>query len=397
MLASLKAKLYGFVNNNFQFNKRGPKSDILIIDDTMPDIYSGFKIQEFEVYSKKFRGNVICDLSCFNNNDERKNFESLLQEYNKSHPDSKISFKPLKLNTSLNSKLAYCIFFNNISRYYTIFEKYNIDFAYTLYPGGGFNIDSPNVKESLKKINNSKNFKYLIVNQKISKEFLLENNLCSEDKIHYIHGTPIDYSYIQPIEDKKWFNINKKTLDLAFVAHKYSPKGSDKGLDILVSTLDKLAEKYDFLKLHIVGNFTIEDVDKKNDNWECQFYGTKPLSYFSAFFTNIDAIVSPNRPNVLRKGFFDGFPLASSVMAGLHGVPMILSDELQQNHFMQEKEDFLLIKPNVESVANAIEFLIENPKTLAKIGLGGKNKMENLHSYTRQIEKRVELVRNAIS
>ena len=113
----------------------------------------------------------------------------------------------------------------------------------------------------------------------------MENNLCSEDKIHYIHGTPIDYSYIQLIEDKKWFNINKKTLDLAFITHKYSPKGSDKGLGLVVRTLDKLAEKYDFLKLHIVRNFTIEDVDKKNDNWECQFYETKPLSYFSALFT----------------------------------------------------------------------------------------------------------------
>ena len=369
MLDNLKSKLFGFINKNLQFTKHGKKIDLLIIDDTMPDIYSGFKIQEFEGYSKKINTRVICDLACFNDNDERKNYDFLLQEFNKLHPDSKIIFNPLRLNTSLNTKLAYCIFFNNISRYYNVFEKYNIDFAYTLYPGGGFNIDSPKVKEILKKINSSKNFKYLIVNQKISKEFLLENKLCPEDKIYYIHGTPIDYSYINTIENKKWFSIHKKTFDIAFIAHKYSPKGTDKGLDIVIDALDKLAEKYDFLNLHIIGNFTEKDIKQKNNKWICHFYDTKPLSYFSSFFTNIDALVSPNRPNVLGKGFFDGFPLASSVMAGLHGVPMLLSDELKENYFLEDKEDFILVKPNGKSVNDGIELLIKNPGKIPKIGL----------------------------
>ena len=142
---------------------------------------------------------------------------------------------------------------------------------------------------------------------------------------------------------------------------------------------------------------TYVNIKQKDNKWICHFYDTRPLSYFSSFFKNIDAIVSPNRPNALGKGFFDGFPLASSVMAGLHGVPMILSDELEENYFLEDKEDFILVNPKKKCVVDGIGFLIKNPDKLPKIGLSRKGKMDILHSYDKHIGERVELIRNTIS
>jgi glycosyltransferase involved in cell wall biosynthesis len=386
-----------YLNKNYQFTTKGDKHDVVIVDDTMPDIYSGFKIQEFDAYSKAFNTKVVCDLTCFKENDPRKNFQNLLEEFSKTHEDSKINFEELKLFTNINSKIAYCLFFNNIIRYFDFFELKNIDFGYTLYPGGGLNFEHSHVKAKLKEIHSSKNFKFVIVNQGITKEFLVNNNLCDPSKIHYIHGTPIDFNHIKGINYKNWYGSGKETLDISFVAHKYTEFGKDKGLDILVDALDLLSERYDFLNLHIVGTFTEHDIHKRSDKWKCHFYGVQPLSYFSKFFANIDMIVSPNRPNGIGKGFFDGFPLASSVMASLHGVPMILSDEFNQNFFLNENEDFIKVKPEVSSVVNGIESLISNPEILAKMGEKGKKKIAEVHSIEKQLNKRIEIIKTTIS
>jgi glycosyltransferase involved in cell wall biosynthesis len=396
MLKRIITALSKFVNKHFQFLKKNKKYDLVIVDDTMPDIYSGFKIQEFDAYSKKFDTVVYCDLTCFNENDPRKNFDSLLNEFRTTHDESGINFSELKLFSNLNTRLAYCLFFNNIIRYYRFFENKNVDFAYTLYPGGGLNFESDYVKERLKRIHNSKNFKFVIVNQGITRDFLINNNLCTASKIHYIHGTPIDFSHIRKIDDKKWYGKNKRTFDVAFVAHKYTQWGKDKGLDIVVDALDKLSEQYSFLKLHIVGTFNEHDIIKKSDKWECQFYGTQPLSFFSSFFKEIDLIVSPNRPDGIGRGFFDGFPLASSVMGGLHEVPMLLSDEKKQNFFLEDQKDFLLIKPDINSVVKGIQYLINHPEILPVMGANGRDKIAEVHSYENQIKRRLEIIKDSI-
>lgn len=381
------------INRKFQFFPLLRKYDLLIVDDTMPDIFSGFKIEEFSAYQKEFNMILYCDLFGFKQGDARKNFDSLEKEFHDTYNGIFVNFKKLKLFSNVRTDLAYCIFLNNIKRYYKYFEAKKIYFGYTLYPGGGFNLKNENTKRLIKNIHSSKYFKFVIVNQKIIKEYLIENDLCPAQQIHYIHGTPFSLNYIKNIKGKLWFKKDKETFDIAFIAHKYTVGGVDKGLDILMNSVKKLSEKHSFIRVHIVGSFNSEDIPKDCKNIEVKLYGTRPISFFSSFFKNIDTLVSPNRPNVMGNGSFDGFPLTTAVIAGLHGIPLVLSDELKQNTILIENKEFLLITPKVEDLTKKLDILIEEPSKLELIGNNGKQKLQEVYSYNYQIKSRLDIIK----
>jgi hypothetical protein len=68
----------------------------------------------------------------------------------------------------------------------------------------------------------------------------------------------------------------------------------------------------------------------------------------------MDAILSPNVPFVLAKGFFDGFPTGACMEAGICGVPVICTDELELNTELKDGHDIIIVKPNAASCAAAI-------------------------------------------
>lgn len=389
-----KKRLLNWINRHFQFVKYPLKRNLLIIDDTFPDVHAEYKLSEFQYYNKHIEKTyIITDLFSIKHFNINENFESLYSKYLKTYPKSKIKIKELKLFTNINYKFAYCLFYNNIIRYYKFFEVHKISFGYTLYPGGGFTLENEFIKKKLSEINNSVYCKFVIVNQKTTKRFLLENNICSELKIVYIPGTPLLLSEKEDRKNKLFYKIGKPTFDLAFIASKYTTGGLDKGFDVFCEVCAFFEKKYPFFKFHVIGNFDRNDVPENLKVESLIFYGLQPKEIIEEIMMEIDIVISPNRPNVLGKGFFDGFPLAASALCGFLGVPLMLTDHLNENTFLTNNEDFFLINTNVEEIVTKIEEIIKKPEVLKKISEKSKNKFAEFYSVRNQLESRLELIK----
>ena len=193
-------------------------------------------------------------------------------------------------------------------------EKNNIPFIFTLYPGGGFCLNNKECDEKLKRIFSSPCFKKVIVTQKTTYNYLIQNNLCSKDKIEFIYGV------VTPSKIINRKRINKRTREktkICFVAYKYSKNGEDKGFDLFVKSIEAL-RKIKNIEFHVVGNFTEKDVENVDVRNSIQFHGIKNIGELSEFYKDMDIIISPNRSNKLKQGSFDGFPTGTCTEAMLN-------------------------------------------------------------------------------
>jgi glycosyltransferase involved in cell wall biosynthesis len=295
------------------------------------------------------------------------------------------------------AKIAYCLFFNNLKKFYRIFEYKKIPFVFTLYPGGGFELYNEEKNGFLRIINKSNYFKGVIVNQKVTKKYLTENSIIDKEKIFLINGIPVASSKLNAsIHNKRYYGINKATFDIAFVANKYTYNGADKGFDFFCQLIRRLIYKSPDIRVHVVGNFSESDLEKKDSNY-IKFYGTRDPDFFESFYRNIDVLVSPNKPFVLSPGAFDGFPPGAAVDAGIAGVMLLLTDYLNENDFLLDGVDYININSGIDYAEKIISDLIANPDQLKAIGTNGRQKFLTHYSYEAQIKSRVKIFKAIIN
>ena len=368
------------------------KYDLIIYDDIYPHPISGFRLEEFTVLLEEFpNSKIIVKPLAYPHlktpiYQHKTDIEALTAV--KNSLSGKI--KSIGRFTNINTKLFYCIFLNNIWANLNWLEKFKIPFSFTLYPGGGFMINDQEIDEKMRKVFSSPQFKNVFVTQKFTRDYLISKNLCSEDKIQFIFGCVVpQISMNKDLSAKKNFRVNKETLDICFCAAKYTATGEDKGYDIFIGMAQKLSESYDFVRFHVVGGFSKEDIDVLKLGTKIKFYGYQKFEKLSEIYSEMDFIVSANRPFVLNKGEFDGFPLGTVVEAALNGVAVLVSDALNQNTMFDDNEDVIIVENNVESVSCAIENLIHNPHKIKDLGLKGKEKFLKVYSNEIQLEPRI--------
>jgi glycosyltransferase involved in cell wall biosynthesis len=306
----------------------------------------------------------------------------------------------IKLGNNLENyrpKLFYCIFINNIYGFIADLEKFKIPFVFTLYPGGGFQMNEENSDTKLKRVLSSVMFKKVIVTQQITKDYLINKNYCSEDKIQLIFGGVVPQnSLMKDISKRKNYLVHKKTLDICFCAGKYMPKGIDKGYDVFIEVAHSLASKYDFINFHVIGGFDASDIDVSKINDSITFYGYQKFENLEAIFKNIDIIISPNKSFILNKGSFDGFPLGTVVEAALNGVLVILSDDLNQNKTFKHNEELIIAASDSDLIEKEIIKLIKNPQRIIDISNKGRLKFQEVYSNEIQMKPRIELLKELI-
>lgn len=374
------------------------KFDLIIYDDIYPHPISGFRLEEFTCLLEEFNNSKIVvnptAYTYINTPMSRhKNDLSNFLKYKK-HLVGKIRVR--KHITNINAKLFYCVFLSNIYQNLPWLEKFKIPFVFTLYPGGGFMVNDKATDAKMGKVFTSPMFRHVFVTQQYTKDYLIENNLCAEEKIKYIFGgvVPQD-SLVRNTLEKKMYLKNKKTFDICFCAAKYTPKGKDKGYDLFIETAHRLAEKFDFIRFHVIGGFTSDDIDISCLEDKIKFYGYQNFESLSGIYKKMDVFLSPNRPFVLNNKQFDGFPLGTVVEAAFNGVAVIISDCLKQNAFFIEGEEIIIIENTVESIEIAVVNLINNPDKLKNISQKGRDKFLKIYSNAMQIDPRIKLL-NAI-
>jgi glycosyltransferase involved in cell wall biosynthesis len=404
-LPEIRKKIYKFKRKLINFllptyYKGFKKFDLIVFDDIYPHPVSGFRLEEINSYLEAFQKiKVIANPISYPifNTDKSLHQRHLDELLSKKHSFKK-KIKTLDVLTNINSRLFYCIFLNNIYSNMDWIEKFKIPFVFTLYPGGGFELNNAKSDSMLKMVLSSKLFQKVIVTQEMTLNYLVEKAFCRRENIEFIFGCVVPQSSIfKKVEDKKYFPIGKNTLDICFCGAKYMIEGKDKGYDLFIKTAHKVAERFDFVRFHVIGGFSEYDLNVSSINNKIKFYGYQEFGNLSAIYKEMDMIVSPNRPFLLSKGAFDGFPLGTVVEAVLNGVVALVSDELKQNSQFENKKEIVIVETTAESIEKEIIYLIENPLAMISISNDGKKKFSDVYSNESQVVPRVAVLETYIN
>ena len=400
MLRKIKRNVLKFLKKELFIPYKGfKKHDIIVIDDIFPNPLSGFRLEEFTQILLHFKKSKIVatgkSYSYINSNINQ--FSSDITEFKNKHKQQKNKLYKSNNFVNINTKIFYCIFLNNIYHNLSWLEKYKIPFVFTLYPGGGFQIDNEECNFKLKKVLQSPQFRMVIITQKFTADYLIKKDFCATDKIKFIFGGVVpQISLEKSLANKKTYLKNKQTFDIAFCAAKYMPKGLDKGYDVFIKLAHLLNQKFDYIRFHIIGGFNENEIDVSSLKNNIKFYGYQNFENLTAIFQEIDIIISPNKPFYLSKGSFDGFPLGTVVEAVLNGVVAMVTDKLNQNEVFVNQKEIVIIESDAIKIEKEIINLINNPEKMYSIATNGQKKFNEIYSNKLQMNARIELFNNEL-
>jgi len=190
---------------------------------------------------------------------------------------------------------------------------------------------------------------------------------------------------------------DKRGFDICFVANKYIPQGKDKGYPVFVEFAKRLAGLRSDVTFHVAGNYSPADLDVESLGSRILFHGTQRAEFFPGFHARMDLIVSPNVPNVLGAGMFDGFPTGCSVAAALDGVAVFCTDELQLNPCFRDGDEIVIVRPEAGDLVDKVQCYLNDPAKLAALAKRGQAAMQRVFSHSAQLSPRLELIRSLLA
>ena len=318
---------------------------------------------------------------------DENEFKKRLPAYEAKYPEVKGRVRWLSPRKKYHFKLAYTYFLAETYTMLPFLERNNIPFVFLLNPGGAFGIDNESSDNMLRALFASKNFRKVIVNQKLFKEYLLRKKLCRTQDIYYDFSGSVQFRP-QDVVAKRYFEQDKSTFDLCFVAAKYSPRGKDKGYDLFIEAAKRLAKRYPDMRFHVVGGFGPDEIDVSDLRKKITFYGYISPDELPAFYAGMDVYVSPNRPFILYEGGSDGFPLSAGAM--YCGVCGFDTDELKMNREFKNDE-VVIIKPQVADIVQKARHFYEHTDELYKISRKGQKRAQYFYDIERHITERLQL------
>ncbi len=391
------------------------KTNLLIIDNFEPSfLLTGFRTKEFNFLLNKIPNTKLLTMSnrIYKLSDIKKRLKT--QEIVWPEPMNYSSWKNNKKTYSnyfdIDSKKlifmqnrqykangAYIMFLYNAYLSLKFLEQNNIPFVFTLFPGGGLRLNHEFSDKMMKDVFSSPMFRGCFVPQKIIYDYILKKKFTTKDKLFFEYSGGFFQFIEKDVLPKKYYKNDKNTFDICFVAYRYMKKGLDKGFDLALYSLKELIKKYPFVHLHCVGTNTLEDFDENflDIKHNIHFYGSQKSEFFPSFFQRMDMALAPNRINVLDKGAFDGFPLMPE--AGYFGIPIFCTDELGLNYNYIDKEDLVIIKPDICDICTKIEYYLNNQDELKKIGNNGKTKIQKYFNLKKQQKDRLNFINKYIN
>jgi glycosyltransferase involved in cell wall biosynthesis len=375
-------------------------NEIIIIDDRFPlAMPYGFRDFEFtnllkEIKIAKAYNTFILPPIDFGGNKinygiPENSYKNNLRSYRKYYPDIAKKISRLMPFKGYNVKLAYSIFLVLTYSLLEFYETNKINFIFTLYPGGGFGIDNPDSDRMLEKIFASKYFRKVITTQKITRDYLIEKNLCPEDKIIHLFGGYAQFD-INEVPPKTFYLKDKKTFDICFVALKYSPHGEDKGYDIFIDVAKYLVPLYPDMHFHVIGEFDENVIDISEIKNNVKFYGLQKPDFLKDFYSKMDIRLSPTRPFMLYKGNFDGFPLGLEAL--IAGVASFETDELNNNENYYDETELVITKPDSKQIIDKIIYYYKNLDKLYKLSKKGQIKSSKIFNPYDRISAMKEII-----
>lgn len=359
-------------------NKKNVNADLIVFDDVFPNPLSDWRLNELLYYLENITNTVI--VSGYGST--KLNTKTSYSDYfNINYPQHKNKLIEFNIYHKYNAKLGYCLFYNNLKLAFTFFEKFNIPFVFTLYPGGGFRFYDNEIEKTLERYFSSVLFKHVIVNMPHVYQYLIGKFNLKPSQITLIYGVPIELPTIQ-----KRVLTNGK-IKVLFSSHKYTPFGLDKGFDIF-NRVAKCLEKDGRFSFSVLGGFTEKDLVVKTNN--IVFIPELVNNALGEEMQNYDIILSPNRSHILHLGAFDGFPTGSVMHAANSGCLMMITDDWDNSEAIGliDNIDFIRISTNVSEIINKLKLLANDRAMLNFIANNGKNKINKLIDSSTQLNRR---------
>ncbi len=363
------------------------KYDFIILDDLFPNLFSGFKIAEYNYYLSHIKSSIAVS--------EVPDYENLRSEYLKIYPGNADRIVAGSERNKFSAKLYYSVFINTAIRFFPFIQQQNKPFIFTLYPGGGFQLDDVVTNGKLSLLCSSKLLKKVFVTQRISKEYLLEHKFLAEEKIELIYGSVSPTSFFKEnFKGKKFYKKTKQTFDVCFVANKYMENGLDKGFDVFIEAAKLISKQTKDVYFHVIGGFSEADIDISGIKDRITFYGHQQKEFNVKFYAGMDIILAPNRPFKLLSGGFDGMPSGTCKEAGACEVAIFGSDELNQLTYFKNDVDIVIIKPDPAAYAEKVLHYYRNPDALYKLAKKGKEQVFKLFGIDYQMGRRINIINN---
>ncbi len=368
------------------FRRLFASGSLVILDDYFPNLYEAYKISEYNHYLASFRDCRIYSSAV--------DYDPFYEQYREIYPGNAGRVSRLEWGGRYRCSLFYTMFLNAVYSFLPIFECERTPFVFTLYPGGGFWLDSPESDAKLAAVCGSSLMKKVIATQKVTYDYLRRKKFCAAGNIEYIYGgVPPRRYFDSPPAVKSFYKKDKQTFDICFVAVKYMEKGIDKGYDTFIDVACRLKDLANDIMFHVVGNFGEADIDVGPLAGRIRFYGLRETSFFPGFFAGMDLIISPHVPFKLFPGNFDGFLTGGCVEAGFCGVAVFTTDALACNTHFVDGTDIRIINADAGEIAALAAYYRANPAELYRLAALGQRKFRRVFGYEEQLGRRVSLLR----
>jgi glycosyltransferase involved in cell wall biosynthesis len=372
--------------------------DLAIFDDIFPHPQSAFRLAEHNAYLTRYSDcRVYSTGTSLPAISKDETFKQVLCEYAKKFPEFKSKVSVFPGWRGAKPKVAYCLFINNARWVLPLAERAGAGFVFTLYPGGGLQLRNKECDETLKRVCSSKNFRKVITTQKVTRDYLLQNGFCATEDIEFIYGGAFPcHANGNDWTEKKRYGESKDSFDLCFVAHKYMPEGRDKGYDLFVAAAKNLARSCPQARFHVVGSFSKEEIDVTELDNRIFFYGSQKPEFFGGFYQRMDMILSPNASFILHPGAFDGFPTGCCIEAGMCGVAVVATDDLNQNAAFRDGVDIVIINRDVDEISQRVEYYYNHPQELHVLADRGQASFRRVFDFDAQMEPRFKVMEKVL-
>lgn len=371
---------------------------LLILDDFFPCVLSAFRVAEYNHYLEQIPGTEVHSIRPSNLLFKGKgSFQEALEGYSQLYPEHARKVRRFNRNRIPSANLVYTVFINNIYAFIDDIDRRGLPFVFTLYPGGGFFLNDSGTDQKLSRVFSSPNFRKVFVTQQITRQYLLDKGYCRPDDVVFIYGCVLPSRQLSRLPSvRRRYGIDKPTLDICFVAAKYTPRGEDKGYDVFIEVARRLCERFPDINFHVVGNFGPSDIDVCAIGERITFYGLRNTDFFPEFYGKMDLVLSPNAPFIIAPGAFDGFPTGSCMEAGLCGVAVFCTDPLDQNVAFKDGEEIVIIKRDAAEIVRTIEPYYQSPETLYELGQRGREAFFSALALDVQMTERMKVLRQLL-
>jgi len=363
---------------------------LIVVDNVFPNPTSGFRRTEFVEILRAFpRSEVRSSGEYLHFSGEPADLKTARERFALEHPDLAPRVQAWCPDSLYPAAGFYCLFANGANDYLHTFERHRCGFAFTLYPGGGFLLNDSPSDARLARVFGSPSFRHVFVTQRVTRDYVLDKKYCHAEQMTYIPGNVVEP---RPKPDLTR-PVKANERHLAFVAHKYTPRGEDKGYDRFLDVARLLFACRSDVVCHVVGPFGPDDIPLGDLEGHIRFHGPRPASWLPGFFVGIDVILSPNVPFVLGPGAFDGFPTGCCVDGGLSGAIVVCTDELKENDRFEDGRDLVIVPPESKRIAERLDELFSDPLRMADLSRRGTQAFHRLYSTEAQLTPRIAKLR----